>query len=691
MIVNECITGQDKKAYEQKLGEDLSADKILDEEYQLIKKHLFSSLNSRLLMDSKLSFEGIVCTWIASTPNLTGSQKEKLNRELLNIVKGLDPCHYDQKEDRHCEYYIEKLKNFLQSNKNNQDLKAVLNLKRGESGLTVLHLVSSVGKVTQGYNETVDLLLEAGANPNIQSDKGRTPLHYTDVLASAASLLKGKANPNIQDHRGETPLHHAASIGHTGYVNLLLEKKANPTIQNRKGETPLQVAIDNRYYYIEECFFTNDQKSLSAQLYCILDKYFSTYDDCIWSKDEDRSGYAANLINLTKNLKEFLGKHKNSEDLKVIFSIRERNGSSKILNYARCINKKVVDLFLSAGAGSFCKKEASLLDYRGSFYSVGEKYCLKSTLWNTPNQVKLNEFLSKISEVQDMYRLEEIVNEAISSGVRIGFSKQSSQGKKAYNFVDHVIEKISKLEKNPKVASNIICKLVSRGAVFNSKIGIGVIDALESEFNDHKANMVKVYENYISNTHKFIELAKSTTNGELHDVRIDNSTLYLEYSGDSIIDVAKITDRAGNLGLTQGSIEYERDIIRIGKSEVEIQIEGGIRYYTDLIEGSDIVLTFYTSLGNVDVRLYPDVQDKSKIIVEVSNREEVLEKFKGRKKELSNDCVLGEDWVYDAIENGYFERSGGLMRPEVISESNNKKVSWAEREELRRTSDSRAR
>lgn len=120
-------------------------------------------------MDSKLSFQGIVCTWIASTPNLTGSQK-KLNRELLNIVKGLDPCHYDQKEDRQCEYYIEKLKNFLQSNKKNQDLKTVLNLKRGESGLTVLHLVSSVGKVTQGYNETVDLLLEAGANPNIQSD-----------------------------------------------------------------------------------------------------------------------------------------------------------------------------------------------------------------------------------------------------------------------------------------------------------------------------------------------------------------------------------------------------------------------------------------------------------------------------------------------------------------------------------------
>ncbi|WP_353287620.1 ankyrin repeat domain-containing protein [Wolbachia endosymbiont (group B) of Gerris lacustris] len=506
MIVNECITGQDKKAYEQKLGEDLSTDKILDEEYQLIKKHLFSSLNSRLLMDSKLSFEGIVCTWIASTPNLTGSQKE-LNRELLNILKSLDPCHYDQKEDRHCEYYIEKLKNFLQSNKNNQDLKTVLNLKRGESGLTVLHLVSSVGKVTEEYNEAVDLLLEAGANPDIQNDKGRTPLHYTDVLASAASLLKGKANPNIQDHRGETPLHHAASIGHADYVNLLIEKKANSNIQDKKGATPLQIAIDNHHYYIEECFLTNNQKNLSAELYRMLDECFGAY--------EDHSGYAANFI---KNLKGFLGKHKNSGDLKVILSIRDGDGNSKILNYARNIDKEVVDLFLSVDAGSFCKKEDSLLDCRGSFYNVGEKYCVKSTLWNTPNQVELNKFLSKISEVQDMYKLEEVVNKAISSGVRIGFSERSSQGKKAYNFVDHVIEKISKLEKNPKVASNIICKLLSRGAVFNSKIGIGVIDALESEFNDHKANMVKAHENYISNAHKFIELAKSTTNGELHDV-----------------------------------------------------------------------------------------------------------------------------------------------------------------------------
>lgn len=81
-------------------------------------------------------------------------------------------------------------------------------------------------------------------------------------------------------------------------------KKANPNIRNRKKEIPLQVAIDNRYYYIKECFCTNDQKNLSAELYCILDKCFGAYEDCIWNKNENRSDYVTNFINFTKNLRD---------------------------------------------------------------------------------------------------------------------------------------------------------------------------------------------------------------------------------------------------------------------------------------------------------------------------------------------------------------------------------------------------
>ncbi|MDG7053569.1 MAG: ankyrin repeat domain-containing protein, partial [Wolbachia endosymbiont of Alcedoecus sp.] len=582
MVITESINGQSKQMSE-KLEEKLSAgqgwsetNRLLDEEYELIKKRLFSSHDSRLLMDSKLSFESILCTWVASTPNLTESQK-KLNRELLNILKGLDPCYYDPKEDRHCEYYVKKLTEFLRSNKNSQDLKTVLNLKRGESGLTVLHVVSSVGGVTVKYNNAVDLLLEAGADPNIQNDKGRTPLHYTDVLASVASLLKGRANPNIQDNEGRTPLHYAASIGHTDYVNLLLEKKLTLILSDRQGKTPLQIAIDNHHYYIEECFFTDKQKNLSEELYCTLDKCCAAYQDCIWSKDEDRPGYTANLTNFTKSLKEFLDKHRNSKDLKMIFSIRDGGGGSKILNHARVINRKVVDLLLSAGAVDPCKEGASLLESCGSFYNVGEKYFVKSTLWNTPNRVELNGFLSKISKAQDMYELGEVVNEAIKSGIRFDFPERFSKGEKAYNFVDYIIEKIGKLEKNPKVASDIICKLVSRGAVFGNKVDINVVNALELEFKNHKNNMKKAYEGYISHAHRFIEVAKSATNSELKDVRIGNSNFYLEYSENSKIDVAKITDGARDLGLAQEETGYGRDVIKIGKSEVEIITVNGIR------------------------------------------------------------------------------------------------------------------
>lgn len=60
----------------------------------------------------------------------------------------------------------------------------------------------------------------------MQNYKGRIPLHYTDVFANVASLLKGGANPNVQSNRGKTSLHYATSISHADYVNLFLEKKS---------------------------------------------------------------------------------------------------------------------------------------------------------------------------------------------------------------------------------------------------------------------------------------------------------------------------------------------------------------------------------------------------------------------------------------------------------------------------------
>ncbi|MDX5526501.1 MAG: hypothetical protein O7167_01240 [Wolbachia endosymbiont of Andrena nigroaenea] len=220
------------------------------------------------------------------------------------------------------------------------------------------------------------------------------------------------------------------------------------------------------------------------------------------------------------------------------------------------------------------------------------------TLWDNlilDQQQKLKMFLDRVGEAQDMNKLEQVVKEAIESGVRFNFLVRPGEmmHQDTYNFTDYVIKRISKLKKNPKVASGIICKLVSKGAVLHNLSSIDVIDTLESESKDHKTNMKKAHEEYVNNTLKFMKIVKSAANGKVENAKIDNSTFYLEYSEDSTINVAKITDGARDLGLVQGEIEYGRDIIKIGKSEVEIITENGIRNYTDLADNSDIVLTFY--------------------------------------------------------------------------------------------------
>ncbi|MFL3876288.1 ankyrin repeat domain-containing protein [Wolbachia endosymbiont of Trichogramma kaykai] len=577
------------------------------------------------LIDSKLGLSEQICVWLALDHDLTPSQKI-LNKKLLSALRCLSSnCgSFDN---------TEPLEGFLHDNKNNKDLKVILNLRRGESQSTVLHAIAgeNIGGFRRTGNQAIDFLLEAGADPNIQDNKGKTPLY----LASAK--------------------------GHYDNAKSLLLKGANPNITSRKGRTPQQIATNKLRYDIEELFLTDKQKKMNKELYDLL----VLDSDC------------------TKNLKEFLSKHKGDSDLKVVLNIRRGMGESKVFSYVDRFSwdnegliQELRKIFLEAGA----------LDYAMNIYRQKKEGQASKLLVNlTSNQKeKLNKFSDKVFRAQNMAELERIVNDAIKSGVRLNYSlPQDFFLGNEYTFTDYVMKKISELEKNPKVSSSIICQLVSKGAVFGNTVDA---NTLISEFKEHKTNLKKAYIDYVSNSRKFIEIAKSATNSELKDVRIDNSVFYLEYSQDSKIDIIKITDGVRDLGITDGDVKCGRNIVKIGKSEVEIRTEDGIRNYTDLTEGSSIALTFYTSLGNVDVRLYPDVQDKSKIIVEVSNREEILEKFKGREGELGNDCELGGYWVYDAIEQGYFERSSGLMHPEVIEESNNK---WTEREELRRTSDPR--
>ena len=85
----------------------------------------------------------------------------------------------------------------------------------------------------------IDAFLKSGANPNVTFDRGAvddmTPLRlsvvhgHTDLVRL---LLQAGADVNVQNEYGETVLHQAAWQGHASIVALLLEQGADVNVQN---------------------------------------------------------------------------------------------------------------------------------------------------------------------------------------------------------------------------------------------------------------------------------------------------------------------------------------------------------------------------------------------------------------------------------------------------------------------------
>lgn len=82
--------------------------------------------------------------------------------------------------------------------------------------------------------ETIQFLVERGADLNARDDKGYTPLHraaYKGRKGAAEYLLQKGLNANIEDKDGLTPLHHTSLSGEDEVVRLLLEYGAEANAQ----------------------------------------------------------------------------------------------------------------------------------------------------------------------------------------------------------------------------------------------------------------------------------------------------------------------------------------------------------------------------------------------------------------------------------------------------------------------------
>ena len=101
--------------------------------------------------------------------------------------------------------------------------------------------------VQSGDLDTVRDLLQAGTDPNLFDDLGKTPLHYAvelEDVALIALLLAAGADVNAHHEAtiGNTPLRQVAERCSLAVAQVLIEAGADPTIKGWMGLSALDKA-----------------------------------------------------------------------------------------------------------------------------------------------------------------------------------------------------------------------------------------------------------------------------------------------------------------------------------------------------------------------------------------------------------------------------------------------------------------
>jgi ankyrin repeat protein len=136
--------------------------------------------------------------------------------------------------------------------------KSLLTAKKPDgymAGFSALFVATGNADYIPNVKEVLDLLIKSGADVNMVTETGATPLHFvceggnrSSASTSVAELLiNNKANINAQTNDGETPIFKAVHGGNEDLVKLLKSKGADVSIKNKAGKTPLDEAKAQNY------------------------------------------------------------------------------------------------------------------------------------------------------------------------------------------------------------------------------------------------------------------------------------------------------------------------------------------------------------------------------------------------------------------------------------------------------------
>lgn len=108
----------------------------------------------------------------------------------------------------------------------------------GPWGLTCL-----MKSCLSGLVSTVEILLKGGASVDAQEVEGRSALWFSSRnrrQRCVELLLAAGADPNLADHYGRTPLMRAKNLA---IANLLLRSGADPSLRDNEGKTASDLAV----------------------------------------------------------------------------------------------------------------------------------------------------------------------------------------------------------------------------------------------------------------------------------------------------------------------------------------------------------------------------------------------------------------------------------------------------------------